>query len=104
MCWLLKSFEKMEHVYLIAYDIADDRRLHRIAKLMEGYGVRVQKSIFESALSETELKELKWRTLQLLDPVEDGVKFFKLCERCQQKTGVIGKGRHTDLLKRLLIV
>lgn len=94
----------MEHIYLIAYDIADERRLHQIAKLMEGYGVRVQKSIFESALSPAELKELKWRTLQLLDPVEDGVKFFKLCERCEQKISVVGKGGHTDLLQRMLIV
>ncbi len=94
----------MEHIYLIAYDIADERRLRQIAKLMEGYGVRVQKSIFESALSPTELKELKWRTLQLLDPVEDGVKFFKLCKRCEQKISVVGKGGHTDLLQRMLIV
>ena len=94
----------MEQIYLIAYDITDEKRLARIAKLMESYGVRVQKSIFEAALSSAKLNELKWRALQILDPVVDGIKFFKLCERCEQKISVIGKGGHSDLLKRLMIV
>jgi CRISPR-associated endonuclease Cas2 len=31
---------------LIAYDIRHSRRLRRVAKIMENYGMRVQKSIF----------------------------------------------------------
>lgn len=32
---------------LVAYDIRDDERLRRVAKVMESYGHRVQRSIFE---------------------------------------------------------
>ena len=32
---------------IVAYDIADPKRLQRIAKIMKDYGLRVQKSIFE---------------------------------------------------------
>ncbi|HQM85027.1 MAG TPA: CRISPR-associated endonuclease Cas2, partial [bacterium] len=32
---------------LILYDIRDPKRLLRVAKIMENYGYRVQKSVFE---------------------------------------------------------
>ena len=40
--------------YLVAYDIRDDRRLRSIATCMEGYGTRVQYSVFVCDLSERE--------------------------------------------------
>lgn len=41
--------------YLVAYDIRDDRRLRMIATSMEGYGTRIQYSVFICDLSEREL-------------------------------------------------
>lgn len=41
--------------YLIAYDIRDDRRLRRVCKLMEGYGTRLQYSVFLCDLSDREI-------------------------------------------------
>lgn len=40
--------------YLIAYDIRDDRRLRSIAVCMEGYGERIQYSVFVADLSDRE--------------------------------------------------
>jgi CRISPR-associated protein Cas2 len=40
--------------YLVAYDIRDDRRLRNIATCMEGYGERIQYSVFICDLSEQE--------------------------------------------------
>ena len=94
----------MIHTYLIAYDIANDRRLCKVADIMKNYGVRVQKSVFEAALETTELNELKFALLQVLDPLEDGVKFFRLCERCVQRVNIIGAGEQPDLLKPLLLI
>lgn len=37
--------------YLIAYDIADPKRLRRVIKVMEGYGERLQYSVFLCDLS-----------------------------------------------------
>ncbi len=45
--------------YLIAYDIADPRRLQRVIKLMEGCGTRLQYSVFLCDLSRAEL--ITWR-------------------------------------------
>ena len=33
--------------YLICYDVVNDRRRNRVSRLLEGYGLRVQKSVFE---------------------------------------------------------
>ena len=37
--------------YLITYDIEDDKRRKKISDLLEGYGVRVNYSVFEFYLS-----------------------------------------------------
>lgn len=40
--------------YLVAYDIRDDRRLRAVAVCMEGYGTRIQYSVFICDLSDME--------------------------------------------------
>ena len=40
--------------YLVAYDIREDRRLRNVATCMEGYGDRIQYSVFVCDLSEEE--------------------------------------------------
>jgi len=44
--------------YLLTYDIADPKRLVKIARIMEANGERVQDSVFEAYLSEEELVKL----------------------------------------------
>jgi len=38
-------------IYLIAYDVEDDKQRLRISNLLEDYGVRVQRSVFECKLT-----------------------------------------------------
>lgn len=40
--------------YLVAYDIRDERRLRGVAGCMEGYGTRIQYSVFVCDLSARE--------------------------------------------------
>ena len=44
--------------WIVLYDIRNPRRLRRVARLMEGYGQRVQHSVFECDLGEAELNRL----------------------------------------------
>jgi CRISPR-associated protein Cas2 len=46
--------------YLIAYDIANPKRLRRVIKIMESYGERLQYSVFLCDLSGMELTS--WET------------------------------------------
>ena len=49
----------MEKDYLAIYDIADGKRLHRVAAILEDYGFRVQKSVFELRLSDAARLEME---------------------------------------------
>lgn len=40
-----------EHVYLVAYDIADPKRWRRVFRVMEGFGEWLQLSVFQCRLS-----------------------------------------------------
>ncbi len=54
-----------EHLYIVAYDIADTKRWRRVFKLMHGYGEWLQLSIFQCRLSRRRHAEL----LALLDGI-----------------------------------
>lgn len=81
---------------IIAYDIADPKRLSRIAKLMLDYGVRVQKSIFEVSITPPAFQGLKKKVEKIIAPEADGVKYFPLCEPCAGAVEIIGQGQFTD--------
>jgi len=70
--------------WVIVYDIANPRRLRRIAALMERFGVRVQKSVFECWLDDHALDELARRIAPLLDPKNDSVRWYPLCADCRK--------------------
>ena len=59
-------------MYLVSYDIVSDRLRNKIAKTLEGYGKRVQYSVFECDLTEKRYKELYQKLLTLAQGVEDG--------------------------------
>ena len=44
--------------YLIIYDIKSNKTRNNMSKLLEGYGIRVQKSCFELRIEEKVLKSL----------------------------------------------
>ena len=59
--------------YLVAYDIREDRRLRTVAACMEGYGFRIQYSVFICDLSDEEAvalrSDLEVRIKQSVDSV-----------------------------------
>lgn len=64
---------------VVSYDIPDDRRRARIARLMEGYGARVQYSVFECNLTEPQVSEMAGRLRKLIVLREDSIRFYSLC-------------------------
>ena len=77
--------------YVIAYDIADDRRREDVATLLSGYGPRVQLSVFECDLTSTrEAFRLRARLRELIDPVEDQVRLYPLDDKACRQMVVLG--------------
>lgn len=67
---------------LIAYDITDEKRLHRIARICEDWGVRVQYSVFECRLDADGFDRF-WANLRTeIDPAEDRLVAYKICVNC----------------------
>ena len=59
--------------YLIAYDVAEPRRLRRICSIMESYGERLQYSVFLCDLSVPERLALDDKITGVMDRAEDSV-------------------------------
>jgi CRISPR-associated protein Cas2 len=64
--------------YLVAYDIRDDRRLRLVAGCMEGYGSRVQYSVFVCDLSDRERILMRGDLEALMHLSEDSVMVIDL--------------------------
>jgi CRISPR-associated protein Cas2 len=77
--------------YVVSYDIPDDRRRTRVARLLEGYGTRVQKSVFEAHLDRRGYTDLRKRLDRLLNSDEDSVRFYRLCRECRETVEAIGR-------------
>ena len=70
--------------YVVAYDIVEDRARVRIAGILERFGVRVQKSVFECRLEARDLERLLRRLERELTAVggAGNVRVYRLCSDC----------------------
>lgn len=75
---------------LVVYDIPDDRRRTKLAKFLEGYGERVQWSVFECFLSLEEMRTLYQLVQKRVNPEEDNVRFYWLSSETVSRTLTIG--------------
>lgn len=64
--------------YLVSYDVCHPKRLRRVAKTMEGFGTRIQFSVFEVAMDEKRLNKMKAALHELLNHDEDQILFVSL--------------------------
>ncbi len=85
--WLDKLYPVIPHAQppgeelmlrLIAYDIADPKRLHRIAEACEDFGVRIQDSLFECWLEQDQFDGLWKRLTGLILQSEDRLVAYTL--------------------------
>ena len=75
---------------LIGYDIAHPKRLAKVAKTCEDFGLRVQYSFFECHLDDDEFDTLWLRLLDLIDEDADRLVAYRLDARNAKKTLTAG--------------
>lgn len=80
---------------LITYDVntttsAGRRRLRMVAKKCVAHGTRVQNSVFECVLDNSQYKLLKNELEQLIDTNFDSLRFYTLGNNYQNKVTHIG--------------
>ncbi|MBI3723845.1 CRISPR-associated endonuclease Cas2 [bacterium] len=68
----------MRTVYLVTYDISNDKRRDLVFRTLRGFGDHLQFSVFRCELSETENVHLRARLAEIIRPSEDQVLFADL--------------------------
>ena len=81
---------------VVTYDVeltktAGARRLRRVARICESVGVRVQNSVFELMLDQTQLLQIQQRLEQVIDPEQDSIRFYLLGNHYQRRIQSMGK-------------
>lgn len=79
-------------IYFVSYDVANPKRLAKVAKTLENFGIRIQFSFFECEMEKEQLEDLKNSLLKILDLEEDSLLIYPLCQDCAAKTVTLGKG------------
>ena len=74
---------------LIIYDIIENKKRLKLAKLLQGYGFRIQKSAFEAVITKKKYKELL-KALSGYGSSEDSIRVYK----------IIGKGQVITFVKQ----
>jgi CRISPR-associated protein Cas2 len=67
------------HDFVVSYDIADPKRLRKVAKLLESEAMRFQYSLYLLYdVDGKELSELLGKILEVLDETEDDLRVYRI--------------------------
>jgi len=76
--------------YLFCYDIANTYKRNQISTMLEQFGLRIQKSVFQCDVSAEKAEELKKALINLIEKKEDSLLFCPICDACLEKVHIIG--------------
>ncbi|WP_418641486.1 CRISPR-associated endonuclease Cas2 [Vibrio chaetopteri] len=65
-------------IWLISFDISDDKKRRRAVRLLEGYGHRSQYSVFECLLHRKQLRQIQTKLGKIID-ADDKVLYYPIC-------------------------
>jgi len=80
-------------LYLVCYDISDDRVRSQVSERLLDFGTRIQESVFECLLDSRQYE----RMIAALDRIRlaelDEVRIYKICSNCVKAVKIYGPGR-----------
>ena len=93
---------------LVTYDVdfsnpTGAKRLRKVAKICENYGIRVQNSVFEMNIDSTQLTEIKIQINSIIDEKLDSVRFYKLGKKYDTKIETLGCNKNIDCNDTLIL-
>src|SRR6266702_4550467 len=77
-------------LYVVAYDISDDRRRTKVHKVLRGFGQWTEFSLFECFLTKKELLQMRAKLDKHLDASNDKVRIYTLCDSCLPRIETVG--------------
>ncbi len=81
---------------VVTYDVntanpGGEKRLRKVARICEKYGIRVQNSVFEIMLDAAQFVALKASLEKAIDLENDSVRFYRMGNTWEQKVETMGK-------------
>lgn len=77
-------------IYIIAYDIADNKRRLRVAKTLESWGYRIQESVFQLRLATATLARVRSSLAALISEGDEVIHIYPICSSCTDRADVLG--------------
>ncbi|WP_075202547.1 CRISPR-associated endonuclease Cas2 [Vibrio mexicanus] len=65
-------------IWIISFDISDNKKRRRAVKVLEGYGHRTQFSVFECLVRRQQLRQIQTKLKKLIEP-SDKVLYYPVC-------------------------
>lgn len=93
-------------LYIVTYDIVDDKRRTGVFEFLKRYGTHLQYSVFQCELSQKQLSELVSAAGELINSAEDQILLFDLgptSGRSQEAVLSIGLP-YTDPERHVIVV
>lgn len=94
---------------VLTYDIemnnSGPKRLNKVAKICQGYGVRVQCSVFELEINIEELTELKAKLSGVIDSEKDSIRIYNFGNtKKNNKIEIIGKKEKIEITEKGAVI
>jgi CRISPR-associated protein Cas2 len=93
-----------ERLYIVTYDIGDDKRWRKVFKLMHGYGHWLQLSVFQCRLTVRRRAEMARRLEELINDNADHVLILDLGPADRVDPHVESLGKSFESVKRAAVV
>lgn len=87
-------------LFIVAYDIADQKRLRKVREVAYSYAFGGQKSAVESYLTRKELERLERELLRYMDVEVDRVNIVEV----QEDTILLGKAKRLDFDEGMVVI
>jgi CRISPR-associated protein Cas2 len=81
---------------VVAYDVREDRRRARLARVLLGFGARIQGSVYELWIDEQRLERM-WAAVGQVVGAEDYVRCYIICGMCEGRTRSYGMAPPGDV-------
>lgn len=91
-------------LWVITYDIADDRRRRELSKLLGQRLERVQESVFEGWLNFMEIREVIEQVTVIIEPAEDRLRAYPLAVKNEARHQTAGQQTVTKRPENFWIV
>lgn len=77
--------------WIVSYDIPNDKRRSKVAKILEGYGQRAQYSVFECEINDEQREKLEQLLKREIDAAEDDIRFYPMNRADLKRVRLLGR-------------